>query len=78
MHRKSAVDIFLRLERAHDVRKVPIGESAFLERAALRLGRSCEVLAGFLLLVAGHPAAEATVPTAALDKKPLDAIAAWI
>jgi len=28
--------------------------------------------------VAGHPAAEATVPTAALVKKPLDAIAAWI
>ena len=32
----------------------------------------------FLLLVAGHPAADATVPIAALDKKPLDAIAAWI
>lgn len=32
----------------------------------------------FLLLVAGHPAEGATVPTAALDKKPLDAIAAWI
>jgi nitroreductase len=32
----------------------------------------------FLLLVAGHAAAEATVPLAALDKKPLDAIAAWI
>lgn len=32
----------------------------------------------FLLLVAGHPAGDATVPTAALDKKPLDAIAAWI
>lgn len=32
----------------------------------------------FLLLVAGHPAPGATVPIAALDKKPLDAIAAWI
>ena len=32
----------------------------------------------FLLLVAGHPARDATVPRAALDKKPLDAIAAWI
>ena len=32
----------------------------------------------FLLLVAGHPAAEATVPTAALNKKPLSGIAAWI
>ena len=32
----------------------------------------------FLLLVAGHPAEGATVPTAALDKNPLDAIAAWI
>ena len=32
----------------------------------------------FLLLVAGHPAVDATVPVAALDKKPLDAIAAWI
>jgi nitroreductase len=32
----------------------------------------------FLLLVAGHPAADATVPTAALNKKPLDGIAAWI
>lgn len=32
----------------------------------------------FLLLVAGHPAEGATVPIAALDKKPLDAIAAWI
>lgn len=32
----------------------------------------------FLLLVAGHPAVGATVPTAALDKKPLAAIAAWI
>ncbi len=32
----------------------------------------------FLLLVAGRPAAGATVPTAALDKKPLDRIAAWI
>lgn len=32
----------------------------------------------FLLLVAGHPAADATVPVAALDKKALDAIAAWI
>lgn len=32
----------------------------------------------FLLLVAGHPAADATVPVAALNKKPLDAIAAWI
>jgi len=32
----------------------------------------------FLLLVAGHPAVDATVPTAALVKKPLDAIAAWI
>lgn len=32
----------------------------------------------FLLLVAGHPAGDATVPVAALDKKPLDAIAAWI
>ena len=32
----------------------------------------------FLLLVAGHPTADATVPVAALDKKPLDAIAAWI
>ncbi len=32
----------------------------------------------FLLLVAGHPAAGATVPLAALHKKPLDAVAAWI
>jgi iodotyrosine deiodinase len=32
----------------------------------------------FLLLVAGHPAEDATVPLAALEKKPLDAIAAWI
>lgn len=32
----------------------------------------------FMLMVAGHPAAQATVPTAALDKKPLDAVAAWI
>lgn len=32
----------------------------------------------FMLMVAGHPAADATVPTAALDKKPLDAVAAWI
>ena len=32
----------------------------------------------FLLLVAGHPAPDATVPTAALNKKPLDSIAAWI
>lgn len=32
----------------------------------------------FLLLVAGHPAEDATVPTAALNKKPLDGIAAWI
>ncbi|MBU1384942.1 MAG: nitroreductase family protein [Alphaproteobacteria bacterium] len=32
----------------------------------------------FLLLVAGHPAANATVPTAALNKKPLDGIAAWL
>ena len=32
----------------------------------------------FLLLVAGHPAADATVPLAALDKKPLDAIAARV
>lgn len=32
----------------------------------------------FLLLVAGHPEDDATVPLAALDKKPLDAIAAWI
>lgn len=32
----------------------------------------------FLLLVAGHPAEGATVPLAALNKKPLDAIAAWI
>lgn len=32
----------------------------------------------FLLLVARHPAESATVPIAALDKKPLDAIAAWI
>lgn len=32
----------------------------------------------FLLLVAGHPAEGATVPIAALEKKPLDAIAAWI
>ncbi|WP_374274701.1 nitroreductase family protein [Brevundimonas sp.] len=32
----------------------------------------------FMLLVAGHPAEGATVPIAALDKKPLDAIAAWV
>lgn len=32
----------------------------------------------FLLLVAGHPAADATVPLAALEKKPLHHIAAWI
>lgn len=32
----------------------------------------------FLLLVAGHPAEGATVPLAALDKKPLDQIAAWV
>lgn len=32
----------------------------------------------FVLLVAGHPAEGATVPIAALEKKPLDAIAAWI
>ena len=32
----------------------------------------------FLLLVAGHPAEGATVPLAALDKKPLEEIAAWI
>lgn len=32
----------------------------------------------FLLLVAGHPAEGATVPEAALDKKPLDQIAAWV
>ncbi len=32
----------------------------------------------FMLLVAGHPAKDATVPIAALDKKPLDAVAAWI
>ncbi|MDY6924935.1 MAG: nitroreductase family protein [Pseudomonadota bacterium] len=45
------------------------------------LGEICGRPAGekpFLLLVAGHPAERATVPTAALDKKPLDAIAAWI
>ena len=45
------------------------------------LGEICGRPAGeksFLLLVAGHPAEGATVPTAALDKKPLDAIAAWI
>ena len=32
----------------------------------------------FLLLVAGHPAKDATVPVAALDKKPLDQIAVWV
>ncbi|MDO1559239.1 nitroreductase family protein [Brevundimonas sp. 2R-24] len=32
----------------------------------------------FLLLVAGHPAEGATVPIAALDKKPLDALARWL
>jgi nitroreductase len=32
----------------------------------------------FLLLVAGHPAEGATVPVAALDKKPLDQIATWV
>lgn len=32
----------------------------------------------FLLLVAGHPAEGATVPEAALDKKPLHQIAAWV
>jgi nitroreductase len=32
----------------------------------------------FLLLVAGHPAEDATVPIAALDKKSLDQIAAWV
>ncbi|MBU1324876.1 MAG: nitroreductase family protein [Alphaproteobacteria bacterium] len=32
----------------------------------------------FLLLVAGKPAPGATVPEAALDKKPLDRIAVWI
>lgn len=32
----------------------------------------------FMLIVAGHPAAGATVPTAVLDKKPLDAVATWI
>ena len=32
----------------------------------------------FMLIVAGHPAAGATVPTAALDQKPLDAVATWI
>ena len=32
----------------------------------------------FLLLVAGHPAKNATVPVAALEKKPINAIAAWI
>lgn len=32
----------------------------------------------FLLLVAGHPAKDATVPVAALEKKPINAIAAWI
>lgn len=45
------------------------------------LGEICGRPAGekpFLLLVAGHPAADATVPVAALNKKPLDAIAAWI
>jgi nitroreductase len=32
----------------------------------------------FLLLVAGHPAPDATVPLAALNKKPLGCIADWI
>lgn len=32
----------------------------------------------FLLLVAGHPAKDATVPLAALRKKPLEDIAAWV
>lgn len=32
----------------------------------------------FLLLVTGHPAKDATVPVAALDKKPLDQIAVWV
>lgn len=32
----------------------------------------------FLLLVAGHPAKGATVPLAALEKKPLEAIVAWV
>ncbi len=32
----------------------------------------------FLLLVAGHPAKDATIPLAALEKKSLEAIAAWI
>lgn len=32
----------------------------------------------FLLLVAGHPADGATVPIAALDKKPIEAIAEWL
>lgn len=45
------------------------------------LNEICDRPAGekpFLLLVAGHPAPDATVPLAALDKKPLDAIAAWL
>ena len=32
----------------------------------------------FLRLVAGHPAVDAAVPTAALNKKPPGGIAAWI
>lgn len=45
------------------------------------LNEICDRPAGekpFLLLVAGHAAPDATVPLAALDKKPLDAIAAWL
>jgi hypothetical protein len=32
----------------------------------------------FLLLVVGHPAQDAVIPIAALNKKPLSAISTWL
>jgi hypothetical protein len=32
----------------------------------------------FLLLVVGHPASDARIPLAALDKKPLNVLSTWL
>lgn len=43
-----------------------------------RLCRRPEHEKPIMLIVVGHPAEDATVPSAALDRKPLDQIASWL
>ncbi len=68
----------LLLTTLHQASLATLVHTATPARFLNRLCRRPEHEKPIMLIVVGHPAPDATVPAAALDRKPLDQIASWL